>query len=91
MDEVEEAERRLVVRTIAIDDGVEVAVSDHGPGIPSSRVEKVFDPFFTTKEDGIGLGLVIAQSIIDAHDGKIWASEHGQRGATFHVHLPSRS
>lgn len=88
MDEVDEQERRLVVRTIAIDDGVEVAVSDHGPGIPSGSMQKVFDPFFTTKQQGIGLGLVIAQSIIDAHGGTIWASEHPPRGATFHIQLP---
>lgn len=88
MDTVEEADRRLIVRTAEIGDGVEVAVSDHGPGIPPGRKEKVFDPFFTTKEEGIGLGLVIAQSIIDAHGGRIWASDHGRRGATFHVQLP---
>jgi signal transduction histidine kinase len=48
----------------------------------------VFDAFFTTKSEGLGLGLAIARSIVEAHRGRIWAEDDGGRGATFHVTLP---
>ncbi len=88
MDQVEARERQLVVRTRRLDDGVEVAVSDTGAGIPADRLPRLFDAFFTTKREGIGLGLAIARSIIEAHRGRIWAEDHAGRGATFHVALP---
>jgi PAS domain S-box-containing protein len=88
MDHVEARERRLVVRTRRLDDSVEVSVSDTGAGIPADRLPKIFDAFFTTKREGIGLGLAIARSIIEAHQGRIWAEDHAGRGATFHVALP---
>jgi PAS domain S-box-containing protein len=88
MDDPPAADRVLVVRTRRLDDGVEVAVSDSGHGIPSERLPKLFDAFFTTKKDGLGLGLAIARSIVEAHGGRIWAEDHGGRGATFHLALP---
>ena len=88
MDQVEARERQLVVRTRRLSDAVEVTVSDTGGGIPADRLPKLFDAFFTTKREGIGLGLAIARSIIEAHQGRIWAEDHAGRGATFHVALP---
>jgi two-component system, LuxR family, sensor kinase FixL len=80
-------ERQLIVRTRRLDDAVEVAVSDTGRGIPADRLPKLFDAFFTTKKEG--LGLAIARSIVEAHGGRIWAEDHGGRGATFRLTLPT--
>jgi PAS domain S-box-containing protein len=91
MDLMDASERRLFVRTRRLDDSVEVAVSDTGAGIPPERLPRLFEAFFTTKREGIGLGLAIARSIIEAHRGQIWAEDHGGRGATFRVTLPMRA
>jgi signal transduction histidine kinase len=81
--------RRVVVRTSRSGhDGVEVAVSDRGHGIAPERLPKLFDSFFTTKQRGMGLGLSIARSIVQAHGGRIWAESDGLVGATFRFTLP---
>lgn len=67
---------------------VEISISDSGPGIPSDKLGQVFDPFFTTKDQGMGIGLSIARSIILAHKGNIWAENQSGGGATFHFTLP---
>jgi PAS domain S-box-containing protein len=88
MELVGAQERRLVVRTRHLGEAVEVAVSDTGPGIPADRLPRLFDAFFTTKTEGLGLGLAIARSIVEAHGGRIWAEAPGGRGATFRLTLP---
>ena len=88
MDEMAMEDRRVVVRTRRLDAGVEVEVSDVGHGIPPECLTKLFDAFFTTKKDGLGLGLAIVRSIVEAHQGRIWAEDHSGRGVTFHVALP---
>jgi signal transduction histidine kinase len=67
---------------------VEVSVSDTGPGIPAERLGRLFDSFFTTKEHGMGLGLSIARSIVEAHGGWIRAENAAGGGATFRLGLP---
>jgi signal transduction histidine kinase len=67
---------------------IEISISDSGPGIPSDKIGQVFDPFFTTKDQGMGIGLSIARSIILAHKGNIWAENQSGGGATFHFTLP---
>lgn len=67
-------------------DNVLVAVRDHGPGITDA--ERIFEPFFTTKRDGLGMGLSICRSIIEAHGGRLWAANAGKGGAVFSFTLP---
>jgi len=92
MDPDDGGERRVVVRTGHSDTGVEVAVSDTGRGIAPDDLPKLFDTFFTTKQEGLGLGLAIARSIVEAHSGRIWVEAGGGgRGATFRLALPEWS
>jgi C4-dicarboxylate-specific signal transduction histidine kinase len=68
--------------------GVLVAVQDSGPGLEAAMLERVFESFYTTKPTGLGLGLSICRSIIEAHGGHLWASTNQRRGATFQFTLP---
>jgi two-component system sensor kinase FixL len=81
--------RRITIGT-AYDgkDNVEVVVEDSGPGIPSERLALLFDSFFTTKPHGMGLGLSIVRSIVEAHGGRIWAENNSSGGACFRFTLP---
>jgi PAS domain S-box-containing protein len=85
------ADRRLLVRTKTTADGdVEVSVGDRGAGIPSTDLERIFEPFVTTKANGMGLGLAICRSIVEAHGGRLWATNNADCGATLHCELPAR-
>jgi len=78
------------VRARATKDGsVEVSVSDSGSGIAPDKLERLFEPFFTTKPNGMGMGLAISQTIIEAHGGKIWGGNNEGRGAIFLFTLPA--
>ena len=61
---------------------------DQGPGLPPDKLETVFDAFFTTKASGMGMGLAISRSIVEAHGGRIWAENNPEGGATFWFSLP---
>jgi len=88
MSDAAESDRRLVIRAWpAAGRLIEVAVSDSGPGIPEEALTRVFDPFFTTKTSGMGLGLAISRTIIEAHGGRIWVENNPTRGATFRFTL----
>jgi PAS domain S-box-containing protein len=91
VNESAEGERRVIVRTRSAPDSVEISVSDTGNGIPADVLPKLFETFFTTKNDGLGLGLAISRSIVEAHAGRIWVEDHRGRGATFRLSLPTRS
>jgi C4-dicarboxylate-specific signal transduction histidine kinase len=81
--------RELFVRTGKADTGdVLIVVRDSGPGIAPAALERIFDAFYTTKVTGLGMGLSICRSIIEAHGGRLWASESEPRGATFQLTLP---
>jgi C4-dicarboxylate-specific signal transduction histidine kinase len=71
-------------------DGVRVAVHDSGPGLTSDSIEHLFDAFYTTKLGGMGMGLSICRSIIEAHGGRIWATANIPRGAIFQFSLPCK-
>jgi PAS domain S-box-containing protein len=67
---------------------IEVTVIDRGPGLTADKLDKIFQPFFTTKGEGLGMGLSISRSIIEAHGGRLWAENNPDRGATFYFTLP---
>ena len=70
-----------------VDGSIEVSVTDNGPGIDPAVADSLFEPYQTSKESGMGMGLSISRSIIEAHDGKLWA-EQRQQGAVFCMKLP---
>ena len=81
--------RELLIRSgIAESQRVLVAVRDSGPGLDPKSLDRLFDAFYTTKPQGLGMGLAICRSIIDAHGGRLWATANDDRGATFQFTLP---
>jgi len=69
--------------------GVLVSVKDTGTGVAPEDVDRIFAPLFTTKRHGMGMGLAISRSIIEAHDGRLWSAPHAPRGSVFHFVLPA--
>jgi C4-dicarboxylate-specific signal transduction histidine kinase len=84
-------ERRLLVRSGTREGEVWIGVTDAGPGIDAEALPRLFDPFFTTKARGMGLGLTVCRTIIEAHGGQIHAENNADRGATFFVTLPENA
>jgi PAS domain S-box-containing protein len=89
MGSVEAEPRDLLISTEQHHTGVLVAVRDCGPGIDPAHLERVFEAFYTTKSRGVGMGLSICRSIIDAHGGRLWAEANEPRGAIFQFTLPA--
>ena len=86
---VPEGPRELVISTAKTRaNGFLVTVRDTGPGIDPEHVDRVFEAFYTTKSGGIGMGLSICRSIIDAHGGRLWVETNASRGAVFRFTLP---
>jgi signal transduction histidine kinase len=82
-------ENRIIsIRTARVETFAQLSVSDRGPGIPEDKLKEVFEPFFTSKTEGMGMGLSIARTIIEAHHGLIWAKNRDRGGATFRIRLP---
>jgi C4-dicarboxylate-specific signal transduction histidine kinase len=89
MSGVREGARELLVRTEKTEaGGVLVAVRDSGRGLPPATLERLFESFYTTKPGGLGLGLSICRSIVEAHGGRLWASPNAPQGAVFQFTLP---
>ena len=89
MESVNDRSRELAIRSAASGDGtMQVSVSDCGVGISEQAIDRLFMPFFTTKSSGMGMGLSICRSIIEAHGGRLSAVPNQERGATFQITLP---
>jgi signal transduction histidine kinase len=83
-------DRSLIVRSQPLGDGdVLITVEDTGPGIDFDNLDRIFDAFFTTKSHGMGLGLSICRSIIQAHGGRLWVTPRMPNGSIFHIKLPT--
>jgi PAS domain S-box-containing protein len=89
MRDVDEGDRELLIGTRNESDGVCVEVRDSGPGLAPAALERLFEAFYTTKSDGLGLGLSICRSIIEAHNGRLWVSSNPSRGAIFQFIVPA--
>jgi PAS domain S-box-containing protein len=89
LSEVRDGPRELSISTSEAGlDGVLIAVSDTGPGLSQTSLERIFEAFYTTKSEGLGMGLSICRSIIEAHGGRLWAAPNKPQGALFSVTLP---
>jgi len=89
MSEVSAESRGLLISTGQAEaEGILVAVSDSGPGLPQDSPQRVFDAFYTTKPSGLGLGLSICRSIVEAHGGRLWANPNEPRGTVFSFTVP---
>ena len=92
MDAIDEAAH--MARSIVViamrrgDETVELAVNDHGAGIPKERLEQIFGSFFTTKATGMGMGLSISRTLVEAHGGRLWAENVEGGGASLRFTLP---
>jgi signal transduction histidine kinase len=92
MSSEESGSRDLVIGTSQNGSGqVHVAVADSGPGLAPKVAERLFDAFYTTKSSGMGMGLAISRSIVEAHGGRIWASPNTPRGTVFEFDVPAHA
>ena len=90
MSTIRDRRRQLAILSANDGGGVRVEVRDCGPGVDPDGAERIFEPFYTTKADGIGMGLWICRSIIEAHGGRLWVTPNPPRGAAFQFSLPGR-
>ena len=89
MSDVEDGNRELHISTVSIEpEGVCVVVRDTGHGLRPESLPRLFEPFYTTKPDGMGMGLSICRSIIEADGGRLWATNCEPRGALFQFTIP---
>ena len=91
VDALDGVKRREIVITTrrAGQDSIEIDVADSGPGLAPKVAERLFQPFVTTKPGGLGIGLSICRSIVEAHGGRLWVSDNPGGGTIFHVRLPT--
>jgi signal transduction histidine kinase len=88
MAEVSEKHRTLIIKSENRPEGVMISIQDSGLGVNTRDAEQIFEPFFTTKPEGVGIGLSISRSIVEAHGGRLWVTPGFPRGAVFQFVLP---
>ena len=88
MNDMPSQDRIISIRTSRVENFAELSVSDRGPGIPEDKLKVVFEPFYTSKPEGMGMGLSIARTIIEAHNGLISAKNRDHGGASFRIKIP---
>ena len=89
MTDIDNGPRKISISTGNADDKmVKVGVQDNGVGLAEDSLGQMIEPFFTTKPKGMGMGLSINRTIIDAHLGRMWAVNNSDRGSTFYFTLP---
>ena len=88
MKDASDKHRIISIRTSRVGNDTELSVSDRGHGIPEDQLKEVFEPFVTSKAEGMGMGLSIARTIVEAHRGQIWAKNRDHGGASFRIRLP---
>ena len=89
MSTIDDRPRDLLIRTERdLENQVRLSVKDSGMGLTPQAAEKIFEAFYTTKTDGMGIGLSISRSIIEAHQGRLWASANDGPGSTFSFAIP---
>ena len=89
MRDIDDRQRELAIKTTKAEpDGVLVSIQDSGPGIDPTKLDRIFDAFYTTKPDGLGIGLSVCRTIVEAHGGKLWATAADPHGAVFQFKLP---
>jgi signal transduction histidine kinase len=88
MSAVPAVTRNISISTTRVEKFADVMVSDTGPGISADILKSVFELFFSTKPQGMGMGLSIVRSIVEAHGGQIWTEGKTGNGAVFHIRLP---
>ena len=88
MVDVHDRPRKLLIRTERDGDGVCLSVRDAGVGLDAQSTDKLFDAFYTTKSSGMGIGLFVSRSIIERHQGRLWAEPNDGPGATFSFSIP---
>lgn len=89
MSTITDRQRELLIRSAKHPDGVLIQVQDSGKGLDPQHTARIFEPFFTTKPEGIGMGLSISRSIVEAHGGRLWATSGSPHGAVFQLILPA--
>jgi signal transduction histidine kinase len=90
MSSVDDRQRHLVVRTEQDDERARLSVQDAGVGIGPDEADELFEAFYTTKSSGMGIGLSVSRSIIESHEGRLWAKPNEGPGATFSFSIPRR-
>ncbi len=88
MKDTPDASRIITIQTSRVGDFAQLSVSDRGHGIPEDKLKEVFEPFYTSKAEGMGMGLSIARTIVEAHNGQLSAKNRDHGGATFRIRLP---
>jgi two-component system, chemotaxis family, CheB/CheR fusion protein len=90
VDGLDEARRCVVLQARSNGEGwIEIGVADAGPGVAAAAMENIFEPFFTTKPSGMGMGLSVSRTIVQAHQGRLWAENNPELGATFWFAMPA--